>query len=323
MEKIFILLCIIAFIFVFQRENFLAHKEDDIKCIGILQTASHPALDAATENFVKKLEDLFEKKIHFKIFNAQGSPHQAFIAAQNLCNDPSINAYLAVGTPALQSLINVGINKPIITTAVTSLTSIGIRDNAKNLCGITDKVDADRQREIIQQAFPHIKSLALLFNPSEANSVFAVDKIKKAWSEHDIKIILQGVTTEMDVPHATMAALSKADLLLIPTDNLMASTVDIISQLAVQAKKPLVASDIMLSRASALACGVDYEECGKIAALQAYNILVGHKSCLEIGLQNPSKLITNINQTIWTKLELPEPKLNEQVEFITTTGRSA
>src|SRR5258708_16922137 len=70
--------------------------------IGILQTASHPALDAAREGFIDTLNAHLGNNVEYVVYNAQGSIVTAHTIAEHLHADDSINAVYAIATPTLQ-----------------------------------------------------------------------------------------------------------------------------------------------------------------------------------------------------------------------------
>ena len=72
--------------------------------IGILQTASHPALDASRDGFIEELKNKMGNNIEFITQNAQGSIAQAHAIAQQFHANKHINGFFAIATPAAQAM---------------------------------------------------------------------------------------------------------------------------------------------------------------------------------------------------------------------------
>ena len=64
------------------RQRTQLHKENHVCTIGILQTASHPALDAAREGFMTAIKEKVGDRIDFVIRNGQGSISNIHAIAQ-------------------------------------------------------------------------------------------------------------------------------------------------------------------------------------------------------------------------------------------------
>ncbi|MBM3892878.1 hypothetical protein FJ365_00575 [Candidatus Dependentiae bacterium] len=110
--------------------------------IGILQFASHPALDAAVDGFKKRMLQQLGNEVIFILRNAQGSAGQAQLIAQQFHQDQSLRAILAVATPAAQACAFIEKKRPIFITAVTDPTTAGLNKANTNLCGTADGIDA-------------------------------------------------------------------------------------------------------------------------------------------------------------------------------------
>ena len=65
---VFILILLVVLSFIITTKK---NKRSEIT-IGILQTASHPALDASREGFINKMKSSLGEKVSFVIKNAQG-----------------------------------------------------------------------------------------------------------------------------------------------------------------------------------------------------------------------------------------------------------
>lgn len=290
---------------------------DNTVVIGILQTASHPALDQAREGFIQELEKLHPGRVQFIVQNAEGIVSQAQSIAASFHGNPKVKAIYAIGTPAAQAIAKIEKEKPIFIAAVTDPVQAGLMRPNGNVCGTSDRVDAKAQIAMIRKLLPLAKTVAVLYNPGETNSVAAVAAMEEAIKEAQLEVIKTGVLQHADVKTATMAAARKSDVLLVPTDNLLVAAMSTVASLAIEAKKTLVVSDPPSVGKGALAClGVDYKNAGQVTAQIALKVLLDRKPPYEIEIattQNPPLYINK--QTLnAVGLQLPQGLNHRAVE---------
>jgi putative ABC transport system substrate-binding protein len=114
------------------------------------------------------------------------------------------------------------------------------------------------------------------------------------------------------------SACRKVDVLLAPTDNIVASTIGFIVSLTLKCNRPLIVSDNMLVKSGALAArGVDYKENGKQAAHIAMKLLKGEKKPYELPIEQATSDHIVINSETLEMLGLIVPDaLKKQITFI-------
>lgn len=288
--------------------------------IGILQTASHPALDAARNGFVDEVKKTLGNKVEFIIHNAEGSITTAHTIAQHFHADSSIAAVYAIATPALQAIASIEQERPVVFAAVTDPYSLGIIQEKTNISGITDMIDIPESINIMKQLLPHVSVVALVYNPSESNSVIQIKKMEQALHQHNISSLRVGISTETEVPQAIASALTKTDALLLPTDNLIASAMPIISHLAREAKKPIIAShNAAVEQGALMACGVDYYMSGGQVAKIGLAIVTNGKKPYDLPIRPTKSDKVIVNKMIVKELELSIPEtLKNKIVFVDT-----
>lgn len=256
--------------------------------VGILQTATHPALDRVRVEFMDELNRL-NPEIKFVVQNAQGSVSNANSIAELFHAQKKIRAIFAIGTPAVQAAARAEKQKPILISAVSDPQSL---DLGSNVCGTTDRIDTDQQASWIAKMA--ITKVAILHNPSEANSQVMVKRMQRSLKEMNIESFLFNLHSENEIAQTVAAAAQKGEAILLPTDNLCASALPLIAK---EAKKRLViASDITLVDQGAHAAqGVDYGTLGKITAGQAHQVLSGILP-EEIGFADPEEMKTIVKE---------------------------
>ena len=276
--------------------------------IAIIQTASHPALDAARDGFINSLEEKLGKDIGFTLRNGEGSINTLYAIAQQFHARQYIDAIYAIATPAAQAMASVEKDKPIIIAAVTVSPELGIDFDQPNVFGVSDMINVRAEVEAIKQLLPNIQTIGIIFSTAETNSV-ATSKIMISELERaGYTPITIGIASESDIEPAVMSALRKVDALLAPTDNTIANTIALIADLARKAEKPLIVSDNMLVKYGPLmARGVDYYQAGVDAAHVAMQLLINHKKPYELPiLESETKnVFINIQTAAALKVTIP------------------
>src|SRR5436190_7684961 len=111
-------------------------QERKLYTIGILQTASHPALDAARQGFIDEIQSQVNDKVNFVINNGQGSISTIHTIAQQFHAKQDIDGIFAIATPAVQAMVSIEKEKPICIAAVSVTPALFLSE--KNVCGVSD-----------------------------------------------------------------------------------------------------------------------------------------------------------------------------------------
>ena len=275
--------------------------------IGITQIATHPSLDLVKQGFKKAFEDA-GIKAEFDEKNAEGTIANATLIANGYKSDKK-NLVLGIGTPSAQALVNTITDMPVLFSAVTDPESAKLLN--KNVTGTSDRLDnVGEQLDLLLKLKPEVKKIAVLYNPSEQNSVVQVKEIEAKAKEKNLVVMLQGVSSLSELPQATKNALIESDALYLPTDNLVVSGIKLITSEAKSAKKPVVSSENSSVEAGALfTMGLDYFELGKRTGEMAIEILKG-KPAEQIPYELSKKMTLYVNETTATELGLDLKKID-------------
>ena len=275
--------------------------------IGITQIATHPSLDLIKQGFKKAFEDA-GIKAEFDEKNAEGTIANATLIANGYKSDKK-NLVLGIGTPSAQALVNTITDMPVLFSAVTDPESAKLLN--KNVTGTSDRLDnVGEQLDLLSKLKPEVKKIAVLYNPSEQNSVVQVKEIEAKAKEKNLVVMLQGVSSLSELPQATKNALIESDALYLPTDNLVVSGIKLITSEAKSAKKPVVSSENSSVEAGALfTMGLDYFELGKRTGEMAIEILKG-KPAEQIPYELSKKMTLYVNETTATELGLDLKKID-------------
>ncbi len=299
------------------------NKSNKVVNIGISQLVEHPALDASRKGFIAALSSKGFKdgdKIKIDFQNAQGDIPTAQTIASNFVSNKK-DLILAIATPSAQAAYNSTKDIPILITAVTDPVKSGLVKSmdkpGTNVTGTSDASPIDKQFELVKKLVPNCKKIGILYNTSEANSEFQVKMAKDQASKMNLEIVAVGITSSNDISQALSSLLSKVDVLYTPTDNLVASSMSIISSKCIEKKIPLIGSEKAHVEAGALATeGIDFYKLGFQTGLMAVDIINGKKPN-DIPVQTLKETTLSINEDTAKKLGITIPDdLKSKAEMV-------
>jgi putative ABC transport system substrate-binding protein len=266
--------------------------------IAVVMTMNHPALDSVREAFISRIKaDLPD--IEVVDFNAQGNMQQANLIAAEIANSKRVMGVLAIGTLAAQTLAKAELNKPIVIAAVSDASVITSKNQAANVCGMTDSIDAQYQIKAILELLPELKSISLLYSPHEANSAAMVKKLAPQAEAKGIKVMLVGVQEAQQIMSSSMLACQKSDAVLIPLDNQLVAAMPAVIKATKNSPCPIITSnESPLHQGATIAFGVNYRQSGEEAGTIMIKILVEKRAPREIGFINPAQVELYLNQAV-------------------------
>jgi len=291
--------------------------------IGIVQIVEHPALDSSRQGFIDALASKGYKdgeniKIDFQ--NAQGDIPTAQTIAQNFANSRK-DMIFAIATPSAQAAFNATKDIPILITAVTDPVDAGLVKSLEkpetNVTGTSDAAPLDRQLELLKNLIPDAQKIGILYNTSERNSEIQVEMAKKLADSFGIEIIASGVTSTNEVPQALDSLMNKIDVLYVPTDNLIASAIAIVSEKCIENNIPIIGSEKGQVEGGALATeGIDYYKLGFQTGIMAVEVLEG-ASTKDMPVETLKDTTLTINMDTAEKLNIEIPKeMLERAEIV-------
>lgn len=296
--------------------------------IGISQLVEHPALDASRKGILdglasKGFKDGKNIKIDYQ--NAQGDIPTTQTIASNFVSDKK-DLILAIATPTAQAAYNSTKDIPILIAAVTDPVKSGLVKSLDkpqtNVTGTSDVVPIDKQFQLIKEILPNCKKIGVLYNTSEVNSEIQVNKVKELAPKANFEVTAVGVTSSNEISQALNSLLPKIDVLYVPTDNLMASSMALVSSKCIENKKPIIGSEKAHVNAGALATeGIDFYKLGFQTGVMAADVLNG-KSTKDIPIQLTKETKLVINENTAQKLNITIPSsLKSRAELVSGGGK--
>lgn len=248
--------------------------------IGICQLVQHDALDAATKGFKDYLtEKLGADKVKFDEQNAQGDS----ATCTTICNQfvsSNVDLVMANATASLQAASAATTTIPILATSITDYaTALDISDwtgvTGYNISGTSDLAPLDKQAEMLNELFPDVKNIGILYCSAEANSKYQSTTITSYLEKYGYTVKEYTFSDSNDVAGVTQTACDESDVIYVPTDNTAASNAEAINNVALPSKTPIVAGEEGICKGCGIATlSISYYDLGKTTGEMAYNILV-------------------------------------------------
>ena len=223
-------------------------ESDKVYHIGIIQLVQHSALDQASQGFMDKLTELLgEGNVEFDYQNAQGDSSNCATIVNGFVAG-NVDLILANATAALQAAYNGTETIPVLGTSITDYaTALDLTDfdgtTGFNVSGTSDLAPLDEQAALIKQLFPDVKKVGLLYCTAEPNSKYQIDVVTKALTDMGIECAPFGFSDSNDIASVTTNACSECDVIYVPTDNTAANNTEVINNICLPAKVPVVAGE--------------------------------------------------------------------------------
>lgn len=277
-----------------------AAKDDTVK-VGILQLINQTALDDARKGFTQELARQGYKgsKIKIDYVNANGDQANLSTMAQRLAKDDN-DVNLAIATPAAQAMQKADAKTPLVFTAVTDPVAAGVVKSMShtrtNATGVVDLVNIARQVKYMHRVFPKAKTIGMVYNASEQNSIVQIKDAKKACKQLGLKVVTRTVSSTNDVEQATLSVARASDAIYLPTDNTMAAAMSTVGKVSKQTKVPVVAgAGTMVEAGGVVTQGINYKDLGVQTAKLAIKILKG-KKVSGLPVETPAKVTVIKNE---------------------------
>ena len=293
-----------------------ADKKKDVFRIGISQFITHQSLDATREGFVDELAKqgyVEGKNIEIDLQNAQGEQRNLKTISQQLAE--SSDVVLAIATPSAQSLANTTQTTPVIFSAVTDPVSAKLVESSEhpggNVTGTSDQSsDAiSTQINLIKKVLPKAKTIGILYTQSEPNSVVQKDEAKRLLEEKGFTVVEKTILDSNNVKAAAESLMAEVDMVFVPTDNIISSTMETVKQVSIKHKVPVFGgSTEMIAVGGLYNYGTNYEELGRQTARMLVRVLKGEKP-ENIAVELPEKLELHTNKEMEDELGIDISKL--------------
>lgn len=275
--------------------------------VGVIQLTEHVALDAANKGFCDGLkEEGIDAKIDQQ--NAQGDQSACDTIASKFVNDKK-DLVLAIATPAAQAIAGKTEDIPICITAVTDPAEAGLVDSndkpGTNVTGTSDLTPIKEQISLLKQLIPDCKTVGILYNSAEDNSLFQAEIAKKEIEANSMTYKVYTVSNSNEIQTVVESMVGKVDAIYIPTDNMIAAGMSTVSMVATENKIPCIVGESgMVDNGGLATYGIDYYNLGKKTAKMAAKILKGEASPEDMPIEHldAAKCELQVNEEIAKEL---------------------
>ena len=295
----------------------------DKPVIGILQYVQHAALDAARDGFLAGLKEegfVDGENIMVQYENGQAAQDINDSIADRFVAD-GVDLLLGIATPSVMALAAKTDSIPILGTAVTDYVAARLVESNEapgfNVSGTTDMNPIAEQIAMAKRLVPDAETLGILFTSSEVNSQTQAEIAKAEAEALGLKVVEVTVNNSSDVQQAAISILEQVDVLYLPTDNVIAAAIALVSEQALERKIPLaVGEGGMVLGGGTFTLGINYFNLGVQTGKMAAAILRGEAIVSEMPIQRQTDFEYVINKTFADAigLEIPEDLLPFAVE---------
>ncbi|MDQ0273308.1 ABC transporter substrate-binding protein [Cytobacillus purgationiresistens] len=296
-------------------------KKEEMVKIGITQVVEHPSLDAAREGFIAALKDAgYEEGKNLKIDyqNAQGDMNNNMSIAQNLVSSEN-DLILAIATASAQAVVQSTQDIPVLFTGITDPLGAelvqSLENPGGNVTGTSDTHPDAIKNTIasIKTFVPDAKTVGIIYNDGEPNSVVNVKNAKKAIEELGLKSVETAISTSSEVKQAAESLVGRADVFYIPKDNTVVSALESVINVANEKKIPTFAGESdSVERGTFTSYGFEYHDLGYTTGKMAVDILKDKSpSDIPVGFPENLELVVNKKAAELQGVQLTEEMLKD------------
>ena len=287
--------------------------DGDKYTIGICQLVQHEALDAATQGFKDEVtKELGEDAVTFDEQNAQGDSNTCSTIINSFVSN-NVDLILANATPALQAAAAGTTDIPILGTAVTEYgVALDIDDFdgtvGGNISGTSDLAPLEDQAAMLNELFPDAKNVGLIYCSAEANSQYQVDTVKAALEKLGYTCTYYAFSDSNDLSSVATTAASESDVIYVPTDNTVASNTEIINNICLPEKVPVIAGEEGICEGCGVATlSINYYDLGVATGKMALKVLVDGEDISKMPIEYAPQFTKEYNPEICEELGIEVP----------------
>ncbi len=284
--------------------------------VSVNQFVEHPSLNAVLQGFQDYLKEN-GVDVDYSVHIAQANMGTASqIAKQMLGEDADM--LLSITTPSSQACAQAlarapeKMKKPLLFSAVTNPVAAGLVKDlnkpGKGITGVSDLLPIKAHLEMVLDYVPNAKKIGVLYNAGEANSKATVADMKAIKDELGIEIIEATASKTADVYQAAKSLVGRVDIIFVPTDNTIVSSLESVLKVGIQNKLPVFSADVeSVKRGTVAAMGFDYYKHGYQTGAIAKRIFAG-ESPENIPVEFQHDLQLHINKGASEKMGITAPE---------------
>jgi len=216
--------------------------------VGISQLVTHPSIEATIKGIKEGMTQsgfIEGTNVKYLVENAQGQVNNARAIAEKFDSEKP-DLIVPLTTPNSQAMVKVVKDRPVVFGMVTDPVQAGLvpsydKPSGTNVTGVYNFNPVEQQFDDFHLMVPAAKTVGLLFNTSEDNSVVLINKGKAEAPKVGLKTIDATVASSNDVLNAAQSLVGRADAIYVPQDNTVVSAFDAVMKVANANKLPVFA----------------------------------------------------------------------------------
>lgn len=279
-----------------------ALAEEPLK-VAIVQLVENGAFKDMREGFIARMRELgyTEDKVVFVEKNASGDMSNLYTIAQGVV-DEKVDLIVTIATPATQAVVNLESDIPVFFISVANPIGAGVITDMqkpdKNATGASNAIPISENFKLAAKLTPETKDFGLIYCTSQVNSVTTIENAKAYLDANGYTYKEAVVTASSEVYEAALSLVDQGvDGLFIPNDSVIQDAMEVISQVAKDAKIPVYGSSAVMVDSGAFATiSISDPEIGAIVADMVHKHLTG-TPVTEIPAVVVDKFTTVINKT--------------------------
>ncbi len=293
--------------------------------IAITQIIDHHTLDEVRQGMIAELAKQGYRDgetVQLIYENANGNIAVATqIASKFIHLNPKV--IVALSTQSAQLLKNQTQSHqiPLIFTAVTDPIYAKLvtapKETGEGVTGVSDYMDPAPQLQMIREFLPHLKTLGVLYNASEVNSVSLLESFEKVAQSQGVRLIRAVVNTTSEAVNAAQSLVDKVDAIYFPNDNTVMAAASTVAQVGIKHKIPIFANDSASVQQGCLAAlAYDREAMGRVTAQIIQGIMEG-KSTQDFPVDYDSTpKFPVVNMKTLKAIDMNLPELSQQIRKV-------
>ena len=280
--------------------------------VGICQLVQHPALDAATQGFIDALNEALPGQVEFENKNASGEANNCGTIVNGFVSE-GVDLIMANATAALTAAASATADIPILGTSITAYgVALDLDDFdgtvGGNISGTSDLAPLDQQAAMLNELFPDAKTVGLLYCSAEPNSQYQVDTVKAALEDLGYTCEYYAFSDSNDISSVVTNAVADSDVIYVPTDNTAASNTELINNICLPAKVPVIAGEEGICSGCGVATlSISYYDLGKATGEMAVKILKDGEDISTMPIEYAPNFTKEYNADICAELGIEVP----------------
>ena len=194
--------------------------------------------------------------------------------------DKGMDLVVTIATPASQAMVNLESDIPVFFISVSNPVGARIISDMekpdKNATGTSNAIPVNEIFDLADQLTPGCKTYGFLYNTGEINAVTTVENCKAYLDSIGLSYEEAVVTNSSEVQQAAQSLVGKVDAFFIPNDSVIQSAMNLVAEVAREAKIPAYCSSTTTVESGGFATvAISDTEIGAITADMAIEYLGG------------------------------------------------